>query len=161
MFQAIYKFFDKIEDYVRAKLSHYPLIYGFLAGVGVVVFWRGVWHTADYLSHLIQVFSVNSENSIDWSGMVWWDGPLSLLIGSLILLTTGTFVTTFIGNELIISGLKGDKKVSEKTEKEVKEESGVVLEIKTDIKKLKAELKRINPLEEQKKEKRAKKPRTV
>jgi hypothetical protein len=32
------------------------------------------------------------------------------------------FVSNFIGNEIIISGLKGEKKIAEKTEKEVRTE---------------------------------------
>ena len=51
---------------------------------------------------------------------LWWDGPLSVLIGAVVLLMSGVFVSNFIGNEIIISGLRGEKKLAERTEKEVK-----------------------------------------
>ena len=91
-------FFDKLEDKVRAKLSHYPIIYAIIGGTGVVLFWRGVWHTADDLN-------VSSL--------------ISLIIGTAVLLMTGVFVSAFIGNRLIISGLIGEKKLTEKEEAEI------------------------------------------
>jgi hypothetical protein len=45
----IVHFFDKLEDYVRGILSKYPIPYAFVGGVSIVLFWRGVWHTADML----------------------------------------------------------------------------------------------------------------
>ncbi len=97
----IVKFFDKLEDKVRRKLSHYPIIYAFIGGIGVVLFWRGVWHTADD----INIASVSS-----------------LIIGSIILLMTGIFVSAFVGNRLIISGLIGEKKLTEKEQSEIETE---------------------------------------
>ncbi len=99
--RKIVKFFDKVEDKVRGKLSHYPILYGVFGGVGVVLFWRGVWHTAD---------EVNLGSLA------------SLIAGSLILLVTGVFVSAFIGNRLIISGLVGEKKLEEKEEEEIETE---------------------------------------
>ena len=97
----IVKFFDKLEDKIRGALSHYPILYAFLGGVGVVLFWRGVWHTAD-----------------DWGiGSI-----ASLVLGSILLLLTGVFVSAFIGSILIISGLIGEKKLSEKAEEEIESE---------------------------------------
>ena len=100
--------------------------YGFVGGVGVVLFWRGVWHTTDFLSHLIYNGEVPPETTIDLWGLPVWDGLISLVIGSLLLLVTGIFVSSFIGNEIIISGLRGEKKLTEKTEKEVETETGVL-----------------------------------
>ena len=97
----IVKFFDKLEDKIRGALSHYPILYAFLGGVGVVLFWRGVWHTAD-----------------DWG----IDSIASLVLGSILLLLTGVFVSAFIGSKLIISGLIGEKKLSEKAEEEIESE---------------------------------------
>jgi peptidoglycan hydrolase CwlO-like protein len=77
------------------------LFYALLGGVGVVLFWRGIWHIADDIS----------LNSI-----------LSLVIGSFILLITGVFVSAFVGNRLIISGLSGEKKLTEKTKEEIETE---------------------------------------
>lgn len=98
LIKIIVKFFDKLEDKIRGKLSHYPLVYAFLGGVGVVLFWRGVWHTADD----INVGSI-----------------VSLIIGAALLLITGVFVSAFIGNRLIISGLVGEKKINEKEAEEI------------------------------------------
>ena len=95
------RFFDKLEKKLRGKLSHYPILYAFIGGTGVVLFWRGVWHTADDMS----VSSIGS-----------------LIIGFLILVMTGVFVSSFIGSRLIISGLVGEKKLEEKEEGEIETE---------------------------------------
>lgn len=99
--KKIIRFFDKLEDIIRRRLSHYPIIYAFMGGAGVVLFWRGVWHIADDIS----IGSV-----------------ASLIIGSIVLLMTGVFVSAFIGSRLIISGLIGEKKLAEKEESEIETE---------------------------------------
>lgn len=125
-FKKIYNLGDKVEDKVRGRLSHFPIIYAFLGGAGVIIFWRGIWHTMDYVMQVL--FTSRDLASADnISQMLWWDGPLSILIGTTVLLLSGLFVTSFIGNEIIISGLKGEKKLTEKTEEDVQmdlEESG-------------------------------------
>lgn len=131
---SIIKFFDKLEDKIRGKLSHYPIIYAFIGGVGVVVFWRGVWHTVDFFTEVI--FSYQIYGSVNLGSLPWWDGPLSLLIGSLLLLSTGLFVFDFIGTQAIISGLKGEKRLEEKTEEEIMEEAGTIGDIKREIKEI-------------------------
>ncbi len=95
MFKKIYKIFDKFEDRNRIKLARHSILYGFLTGIGIVLFWRGVWHTADTLFFI--------ENS--------W---VSMLVGSILLLTIGTFVSSLVGNEIIISGIKKEKTAVEK-----------------------------------------------
>lgn len=121
IFQKLYSVGDRLEDKVRGKLSHYPIVYAFIGGTGIIIFWRGVWHTVDYLMELF--FSVEyGETITSWSNLPWWDGPLSILIGAILLLTVGLFVTSFIGNEIIISGLRREKRTAEKTEKEIEEE---------------------------------------
>ncbi len=101
MTRKIIHFFDKLEDKTRAKLSRSPLIYALLGGVGIILFWRGIWHMAD---------DINLGSTF------------STIIGVSILLVTGVFVSTFIGNRLIISGLSGEKKLAEKTEEEIETE---------------------------------------
>lgn len=108
MWKRILKFFDKLEDRVRGKLSHYPIFYGFLGGIGVVLFWRGVWYVSDELN----IGSI-----------------ASIALGSLLLLITGVFVSAFIGNRLIISGLKGEEKLNEKEEAEIALEEAQIKDI--------------------------------
>jgi len=146
MWKKIYKFFDKLEDKVRGKLSHKPIVYGFLGGVGIVLFWRGVWHTADYLSELIYYSNSYGPGSIAFIEARWWDGPLSLLIGSILLLITGLFVSSFIGNEIIISGLKGERKITEKTEEEIEQESELMKKTISQIKEIREHIEEIDKI---------------
>lgn len=97
----------------RRFLSRHPIIYAFLGGLGVVIFWRGVWETMDFLTAQVTGTSMS---------LPWWNGPLSILISFIILMPLGIFVSSFIGNEVIISGLRGEKKLVEKTEKEIERE---------------------------------------
>lgn len=126
------KFFDKLEDIVRGWLSHVPIVYGFIAGVGIVLFWRGVWHTADYTMMYITVWSRGASIGLE-TGSVWWDGPLSLVLGAGMLLISGSFVSSFLGNEIILSGLRGEKKLTERTEKEVRGEIGAIADIRSQV----------------------------
>jgi hypothetical protein len=111
----IKKFFDRLEIRVRGKLSHYPVLYAFVGGIGVVLFWRGVWHTADDLN---------------------LSSVLSLMIGFFILVTIGVFVYEFIGNKLIIAGLIGEKKLTRTEEGEIETEE-------TELKSLQNTLSRV------------------
>ncbi|MFA6585568.1 MAG: hypothetical protein WCS86_00175 [Candidatus Paceibacterota bacterium] len=147
--KSILNFFDKLEDRIRAQLSHYPILYAFIGGVGIVIFWRGVWHTADFFTTIIVLYQQNE--SIDLGILPWWDGPLSLVVGSALLLSTGLFVFDFIGSQSIISGLKGEKKLEEKTEEEVREETGTIKEIKDEVKKISRHLDEIEKELEEKK----------
>jgi type I restriction-modification system DNA methylase subunit len=85
----------------------------------------------------------SAEGGIDLSNELWWDGPLSLLLGAVILLLIGVFVSNFIGNEIIISGLKGDKKMAEKTEAELKNEQRELSEAKKELDEIAARLKQV------------------
>lgn len=123
MTKNILKFFDRLEDKTRAKLSRTPLLYAFIGGIGVVLFWRGVWHTADLFSQL-------TFYPMGLTPFLIIDGPVSLVLGTLILLVTGVFVSSFIGNRLIISGLSGDKKLAEKTQEEIRTEEDDIQDIK-------------------------------
>ena len=133
--KEIIKFFDGLEDKTRSWLSRRPIYYALIGGMGVVIFWRGIWHTMDAL-----VGFLNKQPITD---SPWWDGPLSILIGIFILLLTGLMVSTFIGNEIIISGLRREKKIAEKTEIEVQEETEDVENIKKEIKKMAVNLAEI------------------
>ncbi len=133
-------FFDLLEDKVRGFLSHFPIPYAFIGAVGIVLFWRGVWHTADYVMLAWQANHL-SNSTIDLSNELWWDGPLSIVVACIILLISGLFVSNFLGNEIIISGLRGEKKISEKTETELKTEVNAISEIKEELDEVAKKLK--------------------
>jgi uncharacterized membrane protein len=125
MIKRIIKFFDKLEDKVRGKLSHYPILYAIIGGIGIVLFWRGVWHTAD---------------DINLGSVV------SLVLGTIILLLIGVFVSAFIGNRLIISGLVGEKKIEEKEEAEIESEETQIKNIQSTLNRVE---KKLETLEEE------------
>ena len=112
-------------------LSHHSYLYAAIAGIGIVLFWRGVWHSVDsfhlYLNHY--------GNSLTISGAdhPWWDGPLSFVVGCLILYITRAFVSSFIGNELILSGLRAEKRMTKETEEDVHIEATALSTIKKEI----------------------------
>jgi len=115
--KIMFKFFDKLEDMVRGSLSHHPLPYAFIGGTCVVLYWRGVWHTADILE--------------SWGGNwgTFFSAPLQIIIIGGLLMLTGLAVSVFIGDSIIISGIKHEKKVFEKTEGEVKEEQKEIISV--------------------------------
>ena len=117
--RKILSFFDKLEDNIRAALSRHPIIYAFIGGTAIVLFWRGVWLVADTLPFLT--------------------GPVSIFVSVAILLAMGLFVSFFIGDSIIISGLKKEKRLDEKVVSEVKTE----LDMLTDIQ------KRLNDIEKE------------
>lgn len=135
IFRQIYRFGDKLEDRVRGKLSHFPISYAFFGGAGVIIFWRGIWHTIDYV-----VAVMWSQNAEMLTGFPWWDGPLSVFIGSVLLLMIGLFVPSFIGNEILISGLKGEKKVAEKTEQEIRADVAINVKLESQISEIQKKL---------------------
>ena len=112
-------------------LSHRPKLYALVVGVGIVLFWRGVWHTA---ADLHRYYYLGPSAAVgDFLTSPWWDGPLSLLVGIIILYFTGSFISSFIGNELILSGLRGEKRLTEKTESSVENEIRAVSDIRDAI----------------------------
>ncbi|MEO5646007.1 MAG: hypothetical protein ABIO57_02980 [Candidatus Paceibacterota bacterium] len=123
--------FHSTVEHIRGFLSHYPKVYALLAGIGVVLFWRGVWNSVDIIHLAFDHYQTYS--TLNSAPIIWWDGPLSFVVGSIILYFTGAFVSSFIGNELILSGLRGEKKLNQKTETEVKTESTSIAEIKDEL----------------------------
>lgn len=136
MTKHIISFFDKLEDKTRAKLSRMPILYAFLGGIGVVLFWRGVWHTTDFLTAYVL-----GETEMTLFSLI--DGPLSFVVGTVILLVTGVYVSAFIGNRLIITGLSGEKKLAEKTEDEIKSEEDEIRSIKKTLNRVENEIGKI------------------
>ena len=151
--KKIIRFFDKLEDKVRRRLSHFPIFYAIIGGTGIIIFWRGIWHFADYLSIVYLVNKGNPASTIDLPSPI--DGIISALIGLVMLLMTGLFVSSFIGNHIIISGLKGEKKLTEKTEAEVKEEESVIKKVHDEIHLLAQRLENIEKKLEDKNQKQS------
>jgi len=139
MLKRIVNYFDKLEDKVRHRLSRQPILYAFIGGTGVIIFWRGVWHLNDFVVAEILKKSSN-VSAIGVDSLPWWDGASSVIAGGAMLLITGILVPSFIGNEVIISGIRKEKKIAEKTEEEVETElekiKSVEKEMKTVIEKL-------------------------
>jgi hypothetical protein len=121
MYTSITNFFDKLEDKVRARLSHRSIIYAFIGGVCTVIFWRGIWHTGDILM---------AKGGV-W-GWLFYE-PITIIWTSFILLLTGLFVSNFIGERIVISGLKKEKKVTEKTANEIQEEESEIKRLESKI----------------------------
>ncbi|MFA7653798.1 MAG: hypothetical protein WCX97_02025 [Candidatus Magasanikbacteria bacterium] len=137
LFKKVYHLGDKLEDKVRGRLSHYPIIYAFVGGAGVIIFWRGIWHSVDLLTRFFWLGELNIAD------LPWWDGPVSVAIGVFLLLITGLFVSSFIGNEIIISGLKGEKRVAEKTAQEIKEDIAMDVRTEQELEKIFERLEKI------------------
>jgi hypothetical protein len=119
MFIPFTKFFDKLEDKVRFKLSHYPITFAFIGGFAIVEFWRGVWHLTDLISEKLNYDPYGLESSL-----------FSIILASIILLMTGLYVSLFLTNDnIIVSGKKGEsKKLFEKTEEEIRTEKMIMRE---------------------------------
>jgi hypothetical protein len=125
------KNFRRFELRTQNYLSHYPRFYALIVGIGIVLFWRGVWHSADHIHTIINY--LNSDSSMALYLASWWDGPLSFIIGITILYVTGAFTSSFIGNELILSGLRGEKRLNERTEADLKDEVSAISDIKEEL----------------------------
>jgi hypothetical protein len=121
----------KILNKIHIFLSHHSYLYALIVGVGIVLFWRGVWHTVDTVHLYLNTYT--GVSTIDASGHPWWDGPLSLIVGCLILYVSRAFISSFIGNELILSGLKIEKKMTKTVEAGVESEVSVISEIKEEV----------------------------
>jgi len=127
LIKEIIKFLDHIEIKIRHQLSHWPVVYAFIGSIGVILIWRGVWMVADDF------------------GM---SGLFSMLLGVFISISTGLFVSFFVGDKIIISGIKQEKRIDEKTEEEIKKEEISLVEIKKDLKEIKEDIENIEEFEE-------------
>lgn len=128
MIKQIIYFFDKFEDRVRGKLSRYPILYTLIGAIAIVLFWRGVWITTD------QIFSLLPQD------ILWLDGIISTGASIMILLATGLFVSFFINDQIILSGMKREKKLTEKTEHEVRQEKEMLGEVLGKLTKIEKEI---------------------
>lgn len=90
--------FLRIEEQARTYFERFPFAHAFLGGVGVVLFWRGVWEIADRMRI---------------------DPVISIIVGSLLLGAIGLFLHTFVGNAIIIKNVEKDKRLTTKAEHEI------------------------------------------
>ena len=133
MIKKVLKFFDKGEDRIRHALSKHPILYAIIGGFSVVIFWRGVWDMMDML-YISYGF--------------WFLHPVgAMIISVIVMLATGTFISFFIGEQIILSGLKEEKRIDQKTEQDIELEDYKIKhmveeigEIRKDIAKIKAAL---------------------
>jgi len=133
----LFVFFDKVEDHVRGALAKHLFTYTFIGGIGVVLFWRGIWHMADVL-----------EASGGVSRVLF--SPLgSTILGIIILLSTGLFVSIFLGESIIMSGIKREARVIGKTigdveseKSEVEQSLGMISDVEKEVKKLETKVGR-------------------
>lgn len=126
--KALIKFFDKMEDKAREKLARLPIVYGIIGGVAIVIFWRGIWHLADMFE----------QNGTVWS--VFFTAPVSVALSAFVLLLTGLFVSFFIGDRIILSGLTHEKKIEEKTESEVRAEGALLVDMYKKLERIEKEI---------------------
>ena len=84
-------------------------MYALVGAVGIILLWKGVWEIAEGIPGLFGIGSV--------------------IMGVIILLASGLLVSFFIGDSIIMSGFKREKKLAEKTESEVKAERVIIDEV--------------------------------
>lgn len=126
MFHRLIHFFDLLEDHVRHRLSKHPVLYAFIGGFAVVLFWRGVWTFADNFSFMTPV--------------------VSIIISVALMLLTGTFVSFFIGEQILMSGLKEEKRVDQKTEEDLKKEGVKIESVFREIGEMRREITRLREI---------------
>lgn len=132
--KKLLRFFDRLEDGIRGKLSRVVFLYAFIGGVCHVLFWRGVWHTADILADKGGVWAI-----------IFYE-PYTIIWVSIILVLIGLFVSIFIGDSIIMSGIKHEKKVTEKTAEEILNEEDRITKLSNKIQDLKNEISEIKQL---------------
>ncbi|MEY2671864.1 MAG: hypothetical protein RL687_281 [Candidatus Parcubacteria bacterium] len=140
LYKRVFNYFDKLEDVIRGHLSKYPIMYSILASCFLVLLWRGIWHTADLIE--------GSGSSI-WAFI--FHPIVSAVWSTAGLLLTGLLVSMFVGDMIIMSGLRRQKKLTEKTEEEVEMaeeiEEDMLEHIELHLNKIEQEVKEIKSKE--------------
>ena len=116
-----------MEDRCRARLRNHPIIFGIIRGVAIVVFWRGVWGFMDFFPYFDGLY-----------GMMW-----TTIASSLVLMVTGIFISYFVTDRIILSGMKHEKKVAEKTQEELAEEEEMIARLAVTLERIGKELQEI------------------
>jgi len=134
MFKRIIKYFDKLDDRVRARLSHRSIAYAAVGGFFMIVYWRAIW---DIVDNSMRKGGVLGFIFNDWISLVW---------STIALLLTGLFVSSFIGERIIMSGLKQEKKDTDKTKDEVFKEEDEIKSIQNKMIKMAGDIEEIKDM---------------
>jgi len=124
LINGIIGYFDGLEDKVRMRISRYPITFALIGGFAIVEFWRGVWQVTDYL--FLKYLDLPIEG--------FWSNLISIIIGTGLLLITGLYVSLFISDSVIISGIRKDRKEFEKVIEKMQREENELVSHVTDIK---------------------------
>lgn len=116
------KFKERRKELIR---SHHTL-YAFIGGIGVVLFWHGIW---EGLNRIYQ-----SSTILSWIG----HPAVSVTVGVVLLTLTGLFVFELVGREAI--ALQDNIKDIQKIEKSVVEN---VKDVKEDVKDIAKEVENV------------------
>jgi len=150
MIRFIIRYFDKLEDKVRSRLSHRSILYALIGGSLTVMFWRAIWHTSDKIMYGENFSDMFNEASIILKTNGFWSfffyEPITLIWTIIFLLITGLFVSIMIGDRIILSGIKHEKRVDEKTEEEIKKEEEEIKNIMQKISTIAGDLKEVKEL---------------
>lgn len=114
--------------HLRAKLSRHPILYTFIGGVAIVLFWKGVWDTADLFPFL--------------------GGPVLILISSVVLLVTGLFISFFVGDRMILTNLASEERRVKKAEEAVETEEVTLEEVKSTLQHIDEEIHALKDAEQ-------------
>jgi hypothetical protein len=124
-FNKSFSYLNKKENQFREYLRKRPILLTLIGGVAVVLFWRGVWHTADLIPFL--------------------SGPVSIILSTAVLLVTGLFAFSFfMGDVFMLPGIKKEEKLVQKTESEVKKEGEEIVEMKETLAEIRREIEHIH-----------------
>ncbi len=134
----IYPFFDTLEDRARAWLSRRPKLYSFLAGAAIVLLWRAIWHMADIL-----------EAQGGFIGFLFTP-QVTLITSTVILLVSGLFVSFFVGDAIIMSGLRKEKKFVDHAEEQIEKEARDIHHIEKVLEKVEEEVRHLHGSHEHK-----------
>lgn len=99
--KSITQAFIIFEDKARRYFESFPFLQALLAGIGVIIFWRGIW---------------------EWLDRAQVSPEASVILGIFILSLVGVFVQTFIGNTIIIKEVKQEELLEKKTIRTIKVE---------------------------------------
>ncbi len=131
MVQQAVHYFDRLEDRIRSRLAHYPILYTFIGGVAIIVFWRGVWITADQLALLVP------------ERFAFFDGIFSIAISMFVLLFTGLFISFFVADKMVLTRMRHEERLVKKTEIEVEEDTDILHDLRRQMKSIEEEIKKI------------------